>query len=212
MGLKFGLEVERFVSRDGNTAIPPPHHGHIPVDGFAAMVEFRSRPSNDLYDCWGQIEAQRRELSDRFALVDLQTVNAWKFSASDIAFIRRNPYAPAKDRVTEVRNLYGKKPRLSPNGVALASVQLNISNELSAAYTNDQGKKIPATYGLLDIPAIVAALDEEFENAIFESKRQAGMYAVKDNVRLEYRSLPTSVFNERFCYRVLSCLKLFPFA
>ena len=42
---------------------------------------------------------------------------------------------------------------------------------------------------------IVKSLDEEFEKEIRESNRQPGMYAIKDDIRLEYRSLPNSVFD-----------------
>lgn len=56
-------------------------------------------------------------------------------------------------------------------------------------------KYIPDFYGMLDVGSIVRRLDEEFEKEIKASNRQKGFYCLKDNnTRLEYRSLPSSVF------------------
>lgn len=54
--------------------------------------------------------------------------------------------------------------------------------------------KEPALYGLFDFYPIVKKLDDEFKNEIKAANRQAGFYAIKDGCRLEYRSLPNSVF------------------
>lgn len=206
--LLYGLEVERFVSRNGVVVIPPADH-RVPVDGFAAMVEFRSTPEPDLYACYGQIKSQEQKLFDNFGLVCENSLHAVRFTAKQVAEARRNQYAPAKDRITVVKNLYNKEPRLSPNGTALASVQINVSNRLSSSYTTPEGKLVPERFGLLDVQGIVSALDEEFDQEIKLSKRQRGMYALKDSVRLEYRSLPTSSFGPEFVKRVTSCLKAF---
>ena len=61
-------------------------------------------------------------------------------------------------------------------------------------HKDDKGNFFPAQYGLLDVARIVKLLDKEFAKEITDSKRIKGEYAIKDNVRLEYRSLPASAF------------------
>lgn len=97
-----------------------------------------------------------------------------------------------KDQVS-VQNIYGKTPRRLGNRT-LASLQINVSNRLAKKYTDSKGNVFPDRYGAIDVIPIVRGLDKEFSDEIKNSNRQPGMYAVKDDIRLEYRSLPNSVF------------------
>lgn len=206
----FGLEVENFlVDKEGKVVVPP-HSRDVPVDGFAGLVEFRSSPKEDIHACAGEIWAQRDKLSTVVKSTPDTTLDCAKFTAKQLIEIRRNEFAPNKDRRLIVRNLYNKQTRMLPAGKALASVQLNISNRLRPSYqyvNNGAISTVPENYGLLDIQAIVHSLDEEFAEDITVSGRQKGMYAIKDYVRLEYRSLPTSSFNGMFCRRVLKAIE-----
>ena len=69
-----------------------------------------------------------------------------------------------------------------------------ISKVLKHSYTDSHGTHHPDQYGLLDIPTIVTTLDDLFIHEIKRTGRQPGEYAIKENVRLEYRSWPNTVF------------------
>lgn len=177
--------------KDGSITIPP---SGMPVDGFAGLVELRSPPSWDPYECYGNIISQCKKLEDKY---DCKLVlnPSHTFSASELSVIRRSTWAPVKDRTSIISNLYNSKPKLLGRGVAMASLQINISNQIGRAWTTKDGEAIKAQYGMLDIPAVVRKLDEIFAAEIKAAKRAPGWYAVKQDIRLEYRSLPNVCFN-----------------
>ena len=200
----FGLELELFFKKDGNIG-PPPASADIPVDGFAGLVELRSVVSGDIYECYGHLMAKKRKIEDIYGC-ELLLSPAHKFSAAERSLIRKNKFAPAKNRDVDIRNIYGKGLRQLPTGWAQASVQVNVSKRLSSSYTTKDGSTVPERFGLLDTLAVVSALDKEFSKEIKDAKRAAGWYAIKEFVRLEYRSLPNSAFDIYFPSRVLKAL------
>lgn len=186
-----GFEVELFVEDDKGTLILPPKD--FPVDGFPGLVEVRSQPRSSVYLAYGDICAEMARLESK-----LCPGQFWALKLDSAVFprelraeLRRRHH---EKRQVDIQNLYGKKPRMLGNKT-LASVQVNLSHVICPERWSEDGKsRIPARYGLLDVPKIVRALDVEFGDEIKASKRQPGEYAIKDEVRLEYRSLPTSIF------------------
>ena len=197
MTLQFGFELEGFTREKHSDLITIPPTT-IPVDGFPGLVELRNTGGDDLFDQLAIIAKRvmglRIDLKRFMMYEDFQTTE-YKFSGQEMAQLRRSR-AFHKD-VVDIQNIYGRQPRRFGNRT-LASFQVNVSNQIGWSRTERLGDKtidIPARYGLLDIKNIVKSLDEEFEKEIKESNRQPGMYAIKDNIRLEYRSLPNSVFD-----------------
>ena len=184
--IKYGFELEGFYESALGFGIPPTAY---PVDGFPALVEFRTCGGMALEDAWLAIRKQMLIYPN----VNFK-VSTFKFKPEVISRLRK--LRPFTKQMVDVQNLYGKAPR-TKNGVTLASLQINISNELCPEQRTvlDGNYSVqPAKYGLLDIPQIVRRLDNEFRDVIQASGRQMGMYAIKDGVRLEYRSLPNSAF------------------
>lgn len=190
---RYGFELEGFLEKD-NQVITPPHD--FPVDGFPGLVELRNFGGNSLEDSYSKIltEYLRLPKNDRIDNLPI-TVNFSKsehvFSGKDMQHLRA--HAVFDKSLLNVKNIYGRSPRRLGNKT-LASLQVNISNELYSAWVDKEGVSHPARFGLLDVHNIISNLDEEFEEEIKLSKRQPGMYAIKDEYRLEYRSLPNFVF------------------
>lgn len=193
----YGFELEGFIrNKEGNITLPPKD---FPVDGFPGLVEIRTTGGNDLEKAYADTLKGLLNLTGRLSDKTLDiTTSEHKFSGGEISLLR-------KDRVfakepLNVQNLYGKEPR-NLSGRTLASFQINVSYTRSHEYTTEsvvEGKikkfTKPVEYGQLDVGGIVRRLDKTFSEEIKLSKRQPGMYAIKDGFRLEYRSLPNSVF------------------
>lgn len=194
MNILYGFELEGFAVVDGQVVLPPQLW---PKDGHPGIVELRSTGGKSLEDSYFEICKGFMSLSDK-ALFDY-TRNEHKFTGKELAELRRS-YQFHKE-VLDIRNLYGKEPR-TLHGKSITSFQINISNLISSEVKlkiqqNDKiiDHFVPARYGMLDIGTIVRNLDEEFKNEIKHSNRQKGFYCLKDNnTRLEYRSLPSSIF------------------
>lgn len=197
---KYGFELEAFALR-GDIELTIPPNRSWPVDGFPGLIEFRSSGGKDIHDAFGDLLSHMSRYPNTYTY----EVNEHKFIAQEKAILRRDR-SFQKDYV-DVQNIYGKEPR-DVGSKTLASFQINISNELYSEYKDKDGSIRPARYGLLDIPNIVKRLDHEFAVFIKASNRRPGFYAIKDGYRLEYRSLPNSVFPkqineiERFLTRI----------
>lgn len=193
--LKFGFELEGFQT-DGHGTVIVPTEG-VPVDGGGGLVELRTTGGKELNEALTELYAANMALPvGHYRFDKTQHV----FTSADRSLMRQQPNQRPKTPV-KVLNAYGKQQRLLGN-VRLASFQINISEQTHRSYNesinqaDDRGVRIithPARYGLLPVEAIVKALDKEFAAEIKASNRQPGMYAIKDEIRLEYRSLPNSL-------------------
>lgn len=210
--LKFGFELEGFYKEDGN--IIPPNNTY-PLDGFPGLIELRTQGGNTLTQAYSEIINRMLLLPDP-SKFDSKT-SEYKFTGEQMAWMRKN--LTFEKRQMDVRNIYNKAPRRTGNRT-LASLQVNISNLVREGWTQtvtidgkSQAVSHLAVYGLLPIDRIVRNFDEEFKQEIKDSDRQPGMYAIKDNYRLEYRSLPNFVFplgaygGDIFLKRIEKCVK-----
>ena len=204
MTILFGIELEGFYTTANGEIKPPPVT--YPTDGFPGLVELRTLGGSDLFTAFGSLMAQALKTPD----VDFTTCSH-TFSREDRAVLRRRHI---EKRACDIRNLYEKAPRNIGNKT-IASVQLNLSNQRRPEYRCDKGVLHSASYGVLDVPAIVRSLDKEFSREIKLSGRQPGEYSMKDGIRLEYRSLPnfclrlTEQGGREFIDRVTQALKEF---
>lgn len=181
---QYGFELEGFFRQipGGDILIPPKEYPH---DGFPGLCEVRSVGGSGIYDAYYQV------LKDLMRNPFDMNTPEHTFTPAQKTELRRT--RSFTKQVVDIRNVYGKSPRALGNRT-LASFQINVSNQLSGEWTNNKGTKRPAAYGLFDVAGVVKRLDKEFTTEIALSKRQPGFYAIKDNIRLEYRSLPNFVF------------------
>ena len=183
----YGFELEGFARDSKDQVTIPPRKW--PCDGFPGLLEIRTSGGKPLRKAYGSLLAELFSLSIKDYTPDFQTFEH-KFSGKEIAVLRKDRDFD-KDRM-DIQNVYNKNPR-ELNGRTLASFQINISYRLSDE-RKEKDVHIPARYGVLDVARIVRNLDTEFSKEIKDSKRQPGFYCLKDNIRLEYRSLPNFVF------------------
>jgi hypothetical protein len=189
MTIKFGLELEGFYSPvTGTVSLPPLDY---PQDGFPGLVEFRTKGADSFWGAVGTLY----ELRAKYPNVN-NSLHEHTFTAQQLAQLRKK-YRFRKS-TCDVQNIYGKKPRLA-RGKTLASLQISFSKH------NYKGEPV-----LFDFVPFIKRLDQIFANELSYSKRQPGVYAVKDS-RVEYRSLPNFVFFQesvdRFCTKVLKAFE-----
>ncbi len=181
---KFGFELEGFYTPlpDGKFYLPPKNY---PTDGFPGLIEVRTSGGDEI----------TRQLFDIY-----RQASALEGFAPHFHEHTYSPQERTKLRAREsskgslhISNIYGRSPKALGNRT-LASFQINVSYQTASEWTDVHKVKHPAKYGLFDFYPIVKGLDEVFADVIHASGRQPGFYAIKDNVRLEYRSLPSSAF------------------
>lgn len=174
MNFKFGFELEGFFTNSsGDVCVPPKEY---PTDDFPGLCEVSSTGGKSLEGAYFQVLNEYRKYP--FSLM-----NDHKFSRADKDKIRARH---SEKGGVNISNIYGKNQKLLGNNTQ-ASFQINISKPMFTVNGVEY-------YGLFDFVPIVRALDEEFKSEIKDSGRLPGFYSVKDSKRLEYRSLPNSLF------------------
>lgn len=185
--LRYGFELEGFLEKDNQVVIP---HRDFPVDGFPGLVELRNVGGASLEDSYSKILAAYLALPKIHGTVNFARPEH-VFTGKDMQTLRA--HSVFDKRLLSIKNIYGRSPRRLGNKT-MAALQINVSEQVAPERIDEKGYRHAPRYGLLDVYGIVSRLDKEFEKEIRESKRQPGMYAIKDYYRLEYRSLPNSVF------------------
>jgi hypothetical protein len=201
--LRFGFELEGFYhAGTENITVPPKEY---PRDSFPGLVEIRTSGGKSLELSYMELLYKASQYISTTSFSKVSHV----FSGNELRQIRQVHFEKGG---LKIENIYGKPPRLLGNKI-LASLQINISDLHTDSYRDCRGTLTPASYGLFDFVSIIRNLDEEFKQEIKESNRQPGFYCIKDGYRLEYRSLPNSVFSpditsgNEFLDRVRKCYK-----
>jgi hypothetical protein len=179
MSFNFGFEVEGFYTVDNTVQLPPKDYPH---DDFPGLVEARTEGGKDLKTQLYLLQAEK----DSLVNVDW-TKTEHIFTPQQKVVIRRRHYEKGG---VSINNIYGKSPK-ELGARTLASFQINLS--LNSGHVYDKREVRHHLTGLFDIVEIIRNFDEEFKVEIAFSKRQPGFYSIKDDKRLEYRSLPNFV-------------------
>lgn len=192
MTFRYGFELECFWKVENKIVLPPKS---FPTDGFPGLIEIRTYGHHSLAEAFGKLEETILQLDGP---VDscLAFDHVHTYPAAEKRELRQRNWSTKRG---DIKNLYNKKPRALGNKT-IASFQINISNLLSHSRTEFVGTDRVSifrddVFAPLDIPSLVRKLDEEFSVEITQSGRQPGEYCIKDN-RLEYRSLPNSVWTK----------------
>lgn len=185
MYLRFGFELEGFyIDRGLGVALPPSSY---PVDGFPGLAEVRTVGGKNLDEAYFDLLNEYRKYPFNTNLFE------HTFSTTQKRLIRKRQ--SVKESI-DISNVYGKEPKQLGNKT-IASLQINISNQVYAGgqFVVDSKLRTEAPrFGIFDYMPIIKALDEEFKAEIKAANRQPGFYAIKDGCRVEYRSLPNTVF------------------
>lgn len=195
MTLRFGFEVEGFFKERGDVVLPPLSY---PTDGFPGLVEARTFGGKPIREQFYMLLSEM----DRLEGTDFELFEHVFTGAQKRAIRARHNEKTAY----EIRNIYGKEPRLLGNRT-LASFQINIS-DFHTTYRTNNNINIDV-YKPFDFVAIIRNLDKEFKDEIRQSKRQPGFYSLKEGFRVEYRSLPNFVARQdpnKLLARISRCL------
>lgn len=179
----YGFELEGFNKSEDNTLLLPDKSWS--TDGFNGLCEVKSTEPSDIRTAYFSCFAEYTKYN--FTLTTKET-----FTPTQKQELRKRTSIQKQPAV--ISNIYEHKPK-ALNNSTLASFQINISKRIQRAYIDTKNNiHYPAIYSIFDFPLIIKRLDNEFKKEIKESQRQPGCYSIKDNCRLEYRSLPNNIF------------------
>ncbi len=90
-----------------------------------------------------------------------------------------------------------------------AGLHVSVTNPRTISYHDKKGEHSVTYYQNFDYAKIFNNISTEFAQEIKDSNRVEGFYEIKNDGRVEYRSLPASlIHNVNFSSRLAKCFKI----
>lgn len=189
--LKFGLEKEYFLANEKDELVVVPRE--LPKDDCGYLVEARGEACNTIEQAVFSLLAEEyriKKITEGLGLKLIEKPTA-KLPQNIKNKIRRT-YIKG---LVSYQNIYGHEHHRTKD--ATAGIHLSITSpqhysKMDAGYTPP--RTINKEYfAMFDWLQIFKKLDKEYATEIKEAKRNKGFYELKNDGRIEYRSLPNTV-------------------
>lgn len=200
-----GFELELFVTK--NKIIISPGIMDLPHDNNGMLLELRGNPSKSIEEAYYSIFAKLAELESKLKGLVVDKKANWIEKTPEILktqreYIRKN--GNTKDISWE--NMYNLEPGNKNITHFSAGLHIHLKSEKEYSTRKDNvafSHKYPE---LFDFNKDFRSIENEFSKDIKKAERELGFYELKDDGRVEYRSLPASLFFEsNFLKRIKSC-------
>ena len=187
--MKIGLEKEFFlVNKEGEPQIIPQG---ISMDECGVLAEARGLPFDNGIDAVYSLKASIHKLDVAVSKLEggmkLVDVPYMKIPRNTQLALTRLYVKP----IRKEHNLYGYEIHRNAFSVQTAGIHVSFTDEGRYHKTIDDPEFV--FNRMFDFPTIFRAFDKKFEKEIKDSKRCPGFYEIKEDGRVEYRSLPANV-------------------
>ena len=184
--MRYGLEVESFVVNENEEVVIPPTN--LPVDEFPLIIEARGRPRRNIREAVYSVLAERERIKNRLKGTGLHLSSRSTFP-KDQELYHELMKGRTITKSIDWSNMYGELP---DRNTWYAGIHVSFTDERSMTVGNET-----RTYnGMWNFMELFIRLEKEFEKDITGADRVPGMYELKGNGRIEYRSLPVHLIND----------------
>lgn len=177
------------MGEDGAVVVTPVA---IPHDSCGWLAEARGKPFADVVEAVFSLNA------DCHRLTKLAEQHQIKLCDDPVMEVPRAVRLEAQRKyekgLIKYNNLYGHTDHKTKGFDATAGVHVSFT---CPSFVHSQDGKTIEYNSNFDWPAIFLALDDAFEEEIKGSQRHQGFYELKEDGRVEYRSLPSNVDMEK---------------
>lgn len=200
-GLTIGFECEFFLLDNKKNLIVPDMI--YPTDQFPLLVEARSEPSNNLHTAFLSLTTQIQLLTlQARSRKEKLHVSNWEPKSEKILKEVLKKYSEYNKKDEENYSNVNQLA-ISKKNEEFYSAGIHISLKKEATYkfgyNNDEKKWTTHEYKhavMFDFLPFFQSFDEIFDGYIKNSERTPGFYSVKNDGRVEYRSLPTTLIKK----------------
>jgi hypothetical protein len=187
--MKYGLEKEFFLcTTPGNEiVIPQIILPTLPIDGCGYLIEARGLPYDNIYEAVYSLNAEIHRIEDLLPSNVMLLDSPVEKLSKEFLFKISRKYVKG---LTKYQNIYGYSNHRIKNNERTAGVHISFTDTKS--YYGKDNQKF--TYNQnFDWLSIFKALDSYFSDEIKDAKRNKGFYELKEDGRIEYRSLPADI-------------------
>lgn len=185
-GLKIGLEKEYFViDNDGEPTLCP---DELPSDACGLLAEARGKPCDNITEAVYSLMAEEYRM---IAIADFLGVTLIEQPVMKISKKLRDEASRVFAKgVVRSQNLYGHLKHRHKVSEMTAGVHISFTRPDQIYY---EGITVTTVNRVWDYVQLFKKFDDRFKDVIKASKRRPGFYEIKDDGRIEYRSLPSDV-------------------
>jgi len=206
--MKIGLEVEFFLTKDGN--IINVGKAGLPSDEYPLLAEARGNAFDCIFQAVGSVRGEIERIVSLASKIGATPLfSDWIKKDGLTEKLDEEILRQGFSKHIGWRNLYGKNPSSKNKRFIPAGLHVSFTQSKSFAYITSQNQNQVFQYNsLFDYPHVFNNITKEFLPEIKASGRVEGFYEVKDDGRVEYRSLPATLINsQNFAERLFRCLK-----
>ena len=192
------MEKEAFlVDEEGNPQIVPPH---IPHDDEGIQIEYRGNPYNNFIYAYASLEASEYSVNREILREKLGSplVIPYIKVPRDTKLKLRRMYNKG---TLKYENIYGYKRHKVSSNVSTAGIHISITNQIVKPFHKLQNNVIFYDNFIYNAPwdfnKFIRDIDSVFSAEIKKAKRNLGFYEIKNDGRIEYRSLPNDVSKDK---------------
>jgi hypothetical protein len=195
MYLKIGLEKEMFLLDENKAVLEIP--SHLPQDDCGYLLEARGEPSTNIEQAVFSLMAEeykiRENVQKEFPTYET-TDEPYKKVSKD--FLMQIMRTHIKGKI-KYQNIYEFKRHKTAQNEVPSGIHISFTcpKERSITYlpkSNSTTLETQAYNAMFDWLQIFKKLDEAFKDEIKAAKRLPGFYELKEDGRIEYRSLPSN--------------------
>ena len=189
--MKYGLEKEFFLLKDGIIQMIPQLSG-LPFDESGIQLEARGLPSEDIGLAVHNLLAEEYKIITKAGSLGYDTTDIPIMSVT--RDFKRNVHRVYSKGILAFQNMYNYVDNRHSQNEITAGVHISFTNPvIKRVKISKDNYETVIVNGFFDFIKYVKILDKEFKEEIKVAKRNPGFYEVKDDLRVEYRSLPSNV-------------------
>jgi hypothetical protein len=196
--MKYGLEQEFFLLDEAGIPVVVPAGCAIPCDDCGLLAEARGLPADNIVDAVYSLKAAIRKVEFAVAAFNKKMNQNYTLSTTPVMKI------PKTIRVKAARtyakglihydNLYGHLTHRNAGDEMTAGIHISFTSPRTITSKDEREVCVNTMF---DWVKIFTKLDREFKDEIRATKRVAGMYELKNDGRIEYRSLPANTDHDK---------------
>lgn len=193
--MKYGLESEFFVTYNGEIQVM--NKWPLPADECGVLAEARGKCENDILHAVFALKAEifrMQKIAEEKGLIMFNDPSFLKIDRK----VRLEAMRHFDKGRIHYENIYGHDHHKTGQGVIHCGLHISFTQQKEIE-TKD---RIITINELFDFVKIIRRLDKAFAQEIKEAKRMPGFYEIKNDKRIEYRSLPANVNLDKVIFEV----------
>lgn len=196
--MKIGLEQEFFLVEASNMDVPVvvPRDAGLPFDDCGLLIEARGEPHDDAINAVFSLQADIYRIAEILKSYNSRKGKSLVMVSTPVMKVpRKTEQAARRDYakgVVSYENIYGYESHKNARNEMTAGIHISFTKPVTVGGENKR-----TVNQMFDWLKVFKQLDKSFGTEIKDSRRVGGMYELKHDGRIEYRSLPTNASHDK---------------